>query len=75
MIFEMDFEFRVAPLAGEGNDTEVTWVSRTMSPNVEYFYLYGDQPISGTGNGGIKGKRPSKKDKLRALATQSKPQV
>ena len=24
-------------------------------------------------NGGIKGKRPSKKDKLRALAAQSKP--
>ena len=38
--------------AGEGNDTEVSWVSRTLtlSPNVEFLSLGGDQPISGTGN-------------------------
>ena len=36
--------------AGEGNDTEVSWVSHTLSPNVEFISLRGDQPISGTGN-------------------------
>jgi hypothetical protein len=40
--------------------------------NIEGFEATSPVPENETGNGGIKGKRPSKKDKLRQLAAAEK---